>query len=74
MSCDNIEGNGNVARKALVSFARLKDPGLAGWISDTVAFPNSMVDRITPATTDADRAAVTELTDRRMRGRWSPSL
>jgi mannitol 2-dehydrogenase len=60
MSCDNIQGNGNVARKALVSFARLKDPKLAGWISDTVAFPNSMVDRITPATTDADRAAVAE--------------
>jgi mannitol 2-dehydrogenase len=60
MSCDNIQGNGNVARKALVSFARLKDPKLAEWISDTVAFPNSMVDRITPVTTDADRAAVTE--------------
>ena len=60
MSCDNIQGNGNVARKALVSFARLKDPKLAGWISDTVAFPNSMVDRITPVTTDADRAALTE--------------
>ena len=59
MSCDNIQGNGDVARKALVSFARLKDPGLAGWISETVAFPNSMVDRITPVTTDADRAAVT---------------
>ena len=59
MSCDNIQGNGNVARKALVSFARLKDPGLAGWISETVAFPNSMVDRITPVTTDSDRAAVT---------------
>jgi mannitol 2-dehydrogenase len=60
MSCDNIQGNGNVARKALVSFARLKDPKLASWISDTVAFPNSMVDRITPVTTDADRTAVTE--------------
>lgn len=60
MSCDNIQGNGNVARKALVSFARLRDPELAGWISETVAFPNSMVDRITPVTTDADRAAVTE--------------
>ncbi|WP_104137574.1 mannitol dehydrogenase family protein [Arthrobacter sp. ZGTC131] len=58
MSCDNIQGNGDVARKALVSFARLKDPELAGWISETVAFPNSMVDRITPVTTDADRAAV----------------
>ncbi|MCO4238180.1 mannitol dehydrogenase family protein [Pseudarthrobacter raffinosi] len=60
MSCDNIQGNGNVAGKALVSFARLKDPELAGWIADTVAFPNSMVDRITPVTTDHDRAAVTE--------------
>jgi mannitol 2-dehydrogenase len=60
MSCDNIQGNGNIARKALVSFARLKDSDLAGWISDNVAFPNSMVDRITPVTTDADRAAVTE--------------
>ncbi|MBO1269485.1 mannitol dehydrogenase family protein [Arthrobacter cavernae] len=60
MSCDNIQGNGNVARKALVSFARLKDPNLARWISDNVAFPNSMVDRITPVTTDEDRAAVTE--------------
>ncbi|PNH79936.1 mannitol dehydrogenase family protein [Arthrobacter sp. AFG20] len=58
MSCDNIQGNGNVARKSLVSFARLKDPTLADWISENVAFPNSMVDRITPVTTDADRAAV----------------
>ncbi|KRE80901.1 mannitol dehydrogenase family protein [Arthrobacter sp. Soil762] len=60
MSCDNIQGNGNVARKALVSFARLMDPELAGWIAETVAFPNSMVDRITPVTTDHDRAAVAE--------------
>ncbi len=60
MSCDNIQGNGNVARKALVSFARYKDPALADWIRDNVAFPNSMVDRITPVTTEADRAAVTE--------------
>ena len=60
MSCDNIQGNGNVARKALVSFARLKDPNLAEWINEAVAFPNSMVDRITPVTTDADRAAVAE--------------
>ncbi len=60
MSCDNIQGNGKVARKALVSFARLKDPALAEWIRDNVAFPNSMVDRITPVTTEADRAAVTE--------------
>ncbi|GAA4671733.1 mannitol dehydrogenase family protein [Frondihabitans cladoniiphilus] len=58
MSCDNIPGNGTVARTALTSFATLVDESLGGWISENVAFPNSMVDRITPATTDAGRAEV----------------
>lgn len=58
LSCDNLQGNGDVARQAVVGFARLLDPELAGWIDAEVAFPNSMVDRITPATTDDDRAAV----------------
>jgi mannitol 2-dehydrogenase len=60
MSCDNIPGNGHVAKKMLTSFARLKDPELADWIEREVRFPNSMVDRITPVTTDADRAALAE--------------
>ena len=60
MSCDNIPGNGHVARKMLTSFARLKDPELADWIEREVRFPNSMVDRITPVTTDADRVALAE--------------
>ena len=60
MSCDNILGNGHVARAMIVAFARLKDPELAEWIEREVAFPNSMVDRITPVTTDADRAALSE--------------
>jgi mannitol 2-dehydrogenase len=60
MSCDNMPGNGTVARRAIVSFARLRDPGLAAWIDAEVAFPNSMVDRITPVTTEADIAAVRE--------------
>ncbi|MDI9932437.1 mannitol dehydrogenase family protein [Rhodococcus sp. IEGM 1354] len=51
MSCDNIVHNGAVARTALTSFARHHDRDLADWIDSTVAFPNSMVDRITPATT-----------------------
>lgn len=55
MSCDNIPGNGDVARSALVGYATLKDPELGAWIRETVSFPNSMVDRITPGTTDADR-------------------
>ncbi|NMD57308.1 MULTISPECIES: mannitol dehydrogenase family protein [Tsukamurella] len=58
MSCDNIEGNGHVARRTFTAFARLADPGLAAWIEGTVRFPNSMVDRITPATPDALRAEV----------------
>lgn len=51
MSCDNIEGNGHIAQSTFTTFARLKDPALADWISAEGAFPNSMVDRITPVTT-----------------------
>jgi mannitol 2-dehydrogenase len=55
MSCDNVQGNGVVARAAFTAFAQLRDPDLAEWIRDNVAFPNSMVDRITPGTTEDDR-------------------
>ncbi len=60
MSCDNIQGNGDVARKMFTAFAKLKDPELGAWIAENVPFPNSMVDRITPVTTDADREAIAE--------------
>ena len=60
MSCDNIQGNGDVARKGLMAFAELRDPALARWMADNCAFPNSMVDRITPATTDENRKMVRE--------------
>ncbi|GGR89654.1 mannitol dehydrogenase family protein [Deinococcus sedimenti] len=56
MSCDNIQGNGHVTRRVLTAFARRQDPDLADWIDREVAFPNSMVDRITPVTTDTLRA------------------
>lgn len=59
MSCDNIQGNGDNARRMFGAFARAKDPDLAAWIDAEVPFPNSMVDRITPVTTDEDRALVT---------------
>jgi mannitol 2-dehydrogenase len=58
MSCDNIEGNGEMARRVFTAFARLKHPDLVSWIERKVRFPNSMVDRITPATTDEDKAEV----------------
>ncbi len=56
MSCDNIPGNGDVARRSFAAFAALRDPELGEWVQRDVPFPNSMVDRITPATTDVHRA------------------
>ena len=56
MSCDNIEGNGDVARRTFAAFASLKDADLGAWVESEVRFPNSMVDRITPVTTAADVA------------------
>lgn len=50
LSCDNLQGNGDILRQCVVSLARLSDPGLADWIEEHGAFPNSMVDSIVPAT------------------------
>ncbi|SKA29428.1 mannitol dehydrogenase family protein [Consotaella salsifontis] len=50
MSCDNIPHNGKVTEQVVTGLARLSDPELADWIKANVAFPNSMVDRIVPAT------------------------
>jgi mannitol 2-dehydrogenase len=58
MSCDNLQGNGQLARRVFATFARLRSPELGDWVEREVRFPNSMVDRITPVTTDADRAEV----------------
>jgi mannitol 2-dehydrogenase len=55
MSCDNLQGNGDISRVAFAAFARLRDPNLGDWVLNDVAFPNSMVDRITPAATEEDR-------------------
>jgi mannitol 2-dehydrogenase len=60
MSCDNIQENGAVAKRAFTTFARALDPELADWIEQESHFPNSMVDRITPVTTDEDRAQIKE--------------
>ncbi|GBF05467.1 mannitol 2-dehydrogenase [Deinococcus aerius] len=60
MSCDNMQGNGHVAGRAFTAFARLKDPELGEWVARHVAFPNSMVDRITPVTTPQMRQQVAD--------------
>lgn len=55
MSCDNLPHNGVVTRNAIAGLARLMDAALADWIGQHVSFPNAMVDRITPATSDRER-------------------
>lgn len=54
-SCDNVMHNGTVARAVVTGVADAVAPGLAAWVERNVSFPSSMVDRITPATSDADR-------------------
>jgi mannitol 2-dehydrogenase len=55
MSCDNLPGNGTVAKIGLLGAAALHSAELESWLAAHGAFPNAMVDRITPQTTDADR-------------------
>jgi mannitol 2-dehydrogenase len=54
MSCDNIPGNGHVTENAVVGLATLIDPAIAEWVKSSVSFPNGMVDRITPATSERE--------------------
>ncbi len=56
MSCDNLPGNGKVVRTAMLGAASILNPELTQWLEQHGAFPNAMVDRITPQTTSADRA------------------
>jgi mannitol 2-dehydrogenase len=56
LSCDNLPGNGDAARAATLAAAARLDAALPGWVEDHCTFPNSMVDRITPATSDDDRS------------------
>ncbi len=54
LSCDNLQHNGNTASRAFNSFFAAQDAELAAWAEKNVSYPNSMVDRITPATTPDD--------------------
>ena len=60
LSCDNLPENGHVAQRTVTGLARLQDPALADWVAGNVAFPNSMVDCITPATSDRERRMVAD--------------
>jgi len=50
LSCDNLQGNGDILRQTVTALARMSDPALADWIDANMTFPNSMVDCIVPAT------------------------
>lgn len=60
LSCDNLPSNGATLRQLLVRFAELRSPELGNFVRDNVACPSTMVDRIVPATTDADRGMVAD--------------
>jgi mannitol 2-dehydrogenase len=55
LSCDNLTGNGDAARRVTLAAAERVGDALVDWIETNCTFPNSMVDRITPVTRDADR-------------------
>lgn len=59
-SCDNIQGNGHMTQRMLLSYVSKAAPHLSEWIIDNVSFPNAMVDRITPATSAEDIAHLQE--------------
>lgn len=61
LSCDNFPHNGDAAKTAFVSFAALSNPALAAQIAESVTFPNSMVDRITPSVSPAQKRRLNEL-------------
>ena len=60
LSCDNLQHNGDTARKSFMSFVKAQDDELAAWMEENVTFPNSMVDRITPATRPDDVARLND--------------
>ena len=61
MSCDNLPSNGKTVARIVTRFAQLQSPSLAVYVRANVAFPGTMVDRIVPATTDADRQAIKDI-------------
>ncbi|MEK1864241.1 MAG: mannitol dehydrogenase family protein [Rhizobium leguminosarum] len=64
LSCDNLPSNGAVLKRLVLDFAERVDPSLRQWIEANVPFPSTMVDRITPASTEATYQDAERLTGR----------
>ncbi len=60
LPCDNLMQNGAAFRTVVEDGIEAVDPSLMDWASQNVDWATSMVDRITPATTDAERQAVAD--------------
>ncbi len=61
LCCDNLPANGRTVKRVIDRYAMLLDPDFGRWVTEHVACPASMVDRIVPATTDEDRARISAL-------------
>ena len=68
LCCDNLPDNGRTVARVVTRLAQLRDPALAAHVMENVAFPATMLDRIVPATTDADRARIAAMTG--LEDRW----
>jgi len=68
LSCDNVQENGEKAEKAVLQMAKAVDPAVAEWMHKNVTFPNSMVDRITPATTEEFKAQLAS--EKKIQDNW----
>ena len=58
LSCDNLANNGAVLKRLLREYLEAYYPDLTAWFDRECRCPATMIDRIVPATTDADRAAI----------------
>ena len=58
LSCDNLAGNGPALKALMRQYLAAEHPDLLDWFDQECRCPATMIDRIVPATTDADRAAV----------------
>lgn len=68
VSCDNLAGNGGVLQSLMRQFLSHRDPDLGEWFDERCTCPSTMVDRIVPATTEADRCAAEQATGLRDEG------
>lgn len=61
LSCDNLQGNGEIVRRTVLEYARLWNASLADWIEANVSFPSTMVDRIVPAVSASEKDEIAKI-------------